>query len=85
MIQKKTIGFIALAMMLSFALSATGVFAQTASSTEVLSSIMGTVISTVVELITFVITNYLPYLIVFSLLATLVGIVVHYAHIGTKK
>jgi H+/Cl- antiporter ClcA len=55
----------------------------TASST--LATIMGVIVQTTVDLATTIFTTYWPYVLVFGIIAGLVGVFARFLHIGGKK
>jgi hypothetical protein len=59
--------------------------AQVESATSTLDSIMSTIISTTVGLATTIFTTYWPYVLVFGIIAGLVGVFARFLKIGGKK
>lgn len=55
------------------------------TATDTLASIMGSVVTTSVSLLTTVITTYWPYVLVFGILAALIGLFTKFAHLGTGR
>jgi hypothetical protein len=56
--------------------------AQTPSATSTLDSIMGVIISTTVSLATTIFTTYWPYVLIFGVIAGLVGLFAKFVHLG---
>lgn len=68
-----------------FALSAVSAFAEVPTATSTMDSIMGVIITTTVELATTLFTTYWPYVLVFGIIAGLVGVFARFLHVGQKK
>jgi phage-related protein len=69
----------------AFVVSATSVFADVPTASSTLSTIMGVIISTTVDLATTIFTTYWPYVLIFGIIAGLVGVFARFLHIGGKK
>lgn len=69
----------------AFALSATSIFAQTPTATSTMDTIMSSIINTVVELVVKVFSQYWPYVLIFGIIAGLVGVFARFAHLGSKR
>jgi len=85
--KSKKIVMFALALMAvaGFIVSANGVSAQVPTATSTLDNIMEVIIRTTVDLATTIFTTYWPYLLVFSIIAGLVGAFARFVKIGGKK
>jgi hypothetical protein len=66
----------------AFVVSATSVFADVPTASSTLSTIMGVIISTTVDLATTIFTTYWPYVLIFGIIAGLVGVFARFVHIG---
>jgi hypothetical protein len=66
-------------------LSAYACAAETPSATTTLDTLMGTIINTTVSLATTIFTTYWPYVLVFGIIASLVGVFARFLHLGGKK
>lgn len=83
---KKILGFSSVAMLAvgGYVLSAVGVSAAAPSATDTLESIMTVIINTTVSLATTIFTDYWPYILVFGVIAGLVGVFSRFIHRGGK-
>lgn len=71
--------------MCAFLLSAYASSAVVPTASSTLDTIMSTIISTTVDLATTIFTTYWPYVLVFGIIAGLVGVFARFLHIGGKK
>jgi hypothetical protein len=55
------------------------------SATSTLDTLGASIINTTVSFVTIVITNYWPFILVFIVLAGLIGLAYRYVHLGTGK
>lgn len=69
----------------AFVTSAYSSMAVTPSASSTLDTIMGTIIDTTVSLATTIFTTYWPYVLVFGIIAGLVGVFARFLHLGSKK
>jgi ABC-type Na+ efflux pump permease subunit len=69
----------------AFLLSASICSAQVPSATSTLDTLMEVIIGTTVSLATTVFTTYWPYLLVFGVLAGIVGLMYRFVRLGTGK
>lgn len=70
---------------MGLALSAVGVRADVPTASDTLDSIMTVIINTTVGLATTIFTKYWPYVLVFGIIAGLVGVFARFLHLGGKK
>lgn len=84
---KKILGFGSVAMLAvgGLILSTVGVSAATPSATSTLDSIMTVIINTTVSLATTIFTTYWPYILVFGVIAGLVGVFARFVHLGGAR
>jgi len=68
-----------------FALTAFASMADVPSASSTLDTIMGSIINTTVSLATTIFTTYWPYVLVFGVIAGLIGVFGRFLHIGGKK
>lgn len=69
----------------AFLLSASVVSAEVPTATSTLDTLMGIIITTSVDLATTVFTTYWPYILIFGILATIVGLMARFVKLGAGK